>query len=114
MRDAGQSLGVNLSGKAGVWRDFADNAKGGDLIDLIQAVRGCNRTRSGRSQRFLGISDDMPTFLPQRKAYSRPEKPRGITNPGEEMLHWFAARGISAEVVKAFRLGEIEPSSMAR
>lgn len=107
--DAGQSLGVNLSGKAGVWRDFADNAKGGDLIDLIQAVRGCNKAEAVKeAKEFLGISDDMPTFLPQRKAYSRPEKPRGITNPGEEMLHWFAARGISAEVVKAFKVGQIE------
>ena len=107
--DAGQSLGVNLSGKAGVWRDFADNAKGGDLIDLIQAVHGCNKAEAVKeAKEFLGISDDMPAFLPQRKAYSRPEKPRGITNPGEEMLHWFAARGISAEVVKAFRVGQIE------
>ena len=107
--DAGQSLGVNLSGKAGVWRDFADNAKGGDLIDLIQAVRGCNKAEAVKeAKEFLGISDDMPAFLPQRKAYSRPEKPRGITNPGEEMLHWFAARGISAEVVKAFKVGQIE------
>ena len=107
--DAGQSLGVNLSGKAGVWRDFADSAKGGDLIDLIQAVRGCNKAEAVKeAKEFLGISDDMPAFLPQRKAYSRPEKPRGITNPGEEMLHWFAARGISAEVVKAFKVGQIE------
>ena len=107
--DAGQSLGVNLSGKAGVWRDFADNAKGGDLIDLIQAVHGCNKAEAVKeAKEFLGISDDMPAFLPQRKAYSRPEKPRGITNPGEEMLHWFAARGISAEVVKAFKVGQIE------
>lgn len=107
--DAGQSLGVNLSGKAGVWRDFADSAKGGDLIDLIQAVHGCNKSEAVKeAKEFLGISDDMPAFLPQRKAYSRPEKPRGITNPGEEMLHWFAARGISAEVVKAFKVGQIE------
>ena len=107
--DAGQSLGVNLSGKAGVWRDFADNAKGGDLIDLIQAVHGCNKAEAVKeAKEFLGISDDMPAFLPQRKAYSRPEKPRGITKPGEEMLHWFAARGISAEVVKAFKVGQIE------
>ena len=107
--DAGQSLGVNLSGKAGVWRDFADNAKGGDLIDLIQAVHGCNKAEAVKeAKEFLGISDDMPAFLPQRKAYSRPEKPRGITNPGEEMLHWFAARGISAGVVKAFKVGQIE------
>lgn len=107
--DVGQSLGVNLSGKAGVWRDFADSAKGGDLIDLIQAVHGCNKAEAVKeAKEFLGISDDMPTFLPQRKSYSRPEKPRGITNPGEEMLHWFAARGISAEVVKAFKVGQIE------
>lgn len=107
--DAGQSLGVNLSGKAGVWRDFADSAKGGDLIDLIQAVHGCNKAEAVKeAKEFLGISDDMPAFLPQRKAYSRPEKPRGITNPGEEMLHWFAARGISAGVVKAFKVGQIE------
>ena len=54
--DAGQSLGVNLSGKAGVWRDFADNAKGGDLIDLIQAVHGCNKAEAVKeAKEFLGI-----------------------------------------------------------
>lgn len=59
--ETGKSLGVNLSGKPGVWRDFADDAKGGDLIDLIQAVHGITKADAVReAKEFLGIASERP------------------------------------------------------
>ncbi len=106
--ETGNSLGVNLSGKAGVWRDFADDAKGGDLIDLIQAVHGVSKAEAVREAKdFLGIASERPQFVPERKKYMRPSRPSGLTNPGREMLLWFEKRGISAETVRAFRIGQL-------
>lgn len=106
--EAGQSLGVNLSGKAGVWRDFAADDKGGDLIDLIQAVHGVSKSDAVKEAKdFLGIVDDMPQFFPNRREFKRPDKPKSLTVPGDEMLRWFENRGISQATVKAFRIGQI-------
>lgn len=107
--DAGQSLGVNLSCKAGVWRDFADEAKGGDLIDLIQAVHGVGKAEAVKEAKvFLGIVDDMPKFEPRHKPFKKAEKPKGLTAPGEEMLRWFEGRGISQNTLRAFKVGQIQ------
>lgn len=107
--DEGQSLGVNLYGKAGVWRDFADEAKGGDLIDLIEAVKGIGKADAVKEAKdFLGIVDDMPKFEPRHKPFKKAEKPRGLTAPGEEMLRWFEGRGISQDTLRAFKVGQIQ------
>ena len=107
--EAGHSLGVNLAGKAGVWRDFADDNKGGDLIDLIQAVRNCGKAEAvHEAMDFLGIKADKPAFVPERKRYSKPERPKGVTRPGREMLEWFGKRGISPEIVSLYQIGEIQ------
>lgn len=51
--EAGDSLRVNLGGKAGLWKDFADQDKGGDQVDLIMAVMGIGQGRSSpRSKRI--------------------------------------------------------------
>lgn len=106
--ESGQSLGVNLSGKPGVWRDFADDAKGGDLIDLIQAVHGNTKAEAVAEARvFLGITAEHQQFAPNRKSYVRPSRPVGLALPGEEMLRWFEGRGISREVVADFKIGQL-------
>lgn len=108
MGEPGQSLGVNLSGKPGVWRDFADDAKGGDLIDLIQAVHGITKADAVReAKEFLGIASERPQFAPERKKYVKPTRPSGLTKPSPEMLLWFEKRGISKEVVEAFKIGQL-------
>ena len=106
---AGNSLGVNLAGKAGVWRDFADDAKGGDLIDLISTVHGVGKAEAVKlAKEWLGIGDFRPTFENRHKVeYKKPERPQGMTAPGEEMLRWFEGRGISREVVKMCKIGQI-------
>ena len=106
--ETGKSLGVNLSGKPGVWRDFADDAKGGDLIDLIQAVHGITKADAVReAKEFLGIAPERPQFAPERKKYVKPTRPSGLTKPSPEMLLWFEKRGISKETVEAFRVGQL-------
>lgn len=84
--EAGDSLRVNLGGKAGLWKDFADQDKGGDLIDLIMAVMGMDKAEAVREAKgFLGIRDDRPQFTTRPRAYKRPEKPK-CTKPKSEML----------------------------
>jgi twinkle protein len=66
----GDSLKVNLQGKAGVWRDFASDKGGKTLISLWCAVRGhpfkvCIVEAKG----FLGIRDDYERRI---QAYPRP------------------------------------------
>lgn len=106
--EAGHSLGVNLAGKPGVWRDFADDARGGDLIDLIQAAHGVGKAEAMKeAKEFLGITDIMPDFAPRRREYRRPERPQGIAPPGRDMLDWFASRGISGETLRAYQVAEL-------
>ena len=72
--EPGRSLKVNLSGKAGVWRDFADSDKGGDLVDLIQAVCGVSKADAvATAKEWLGIKDFKPNFSAVKKNYSRPK-----------------------------------------
>ena len=41
--EEGGSLKVSLKGsKAGIWKDFASDAKGGDLLDLWMRVNNCS------------------------------------------------------------------------
>ena len=105
--EAGDSMGVCLHGpKTGVWRDFADSAKGGDLIDLCAAVRGCSVAEAiGWAKSWLGIKDERPPFEPKRKSYKRPEKPK-CTIPKGPVKTFFESRGLSAETMALFKIGE--------
>ena len=68
--DAGDSMRVNLGGKAGLWKDFADDGKGGDLIDLIMAAHDCGKAEAVQEAKdFLGIRDDKPSFVTKPRAY---------------------------------------------
>ena len=104
--DAGDSLRVNIGGKPGVWRDFAADEKGGDLVDLIMACRNCSKAEAAKDAReFLGLKDDAPEFMPKRREYTRPEKPACIV-PKSAVAGFFAGRGLTPETVKAFKIGE--------
>jgi len=106
--EEGRSLRVHLTGtKAGVWTDFAGE-KGGDLIDLIAAVRGLSIANAVKEAKdYLGIEDRKPDFLPRHSAYKRPGKVQRLTAPSQQMMAWFEKRGLSETTVKAFRIGEI-------
>lgn len=101
--EAGDSLGVHLSGtKAGVWRDFAQDV-GGDLIDLFMHVRGCSLAEAIREAKaYLGVQD---VKLEAPRSYKRPPQkaPESKECPA---LHWLKAdRGITAEAMAAYRVG---------
>ena len=105
--DAGDSLCVNLGGKAGLWKDFADQEKGGDLIDLIMAVHGYGKADAVKAAKeFLGIKDDKPSFVTKQRAYKLPPKPK-CSKPKSEMMEYFAKRGITQPTLEAFRIGEM-------
>lgn len=106
--EEGRSLRVHLTGsKAGVWSDFAGE-HGGDLVDLIAAVKNMSIAEAVHEAKdYLGIEDKRPDFLPKRTAYKRPQKVQKLTKPGKEMLAWFANRGLTAETVAAFKIGEV-------
>lgn len=106
---AGDSLGVNLHGKPGVWKDFAGADKGGDLIDLIMAAHACDKASAVKAAKdWLGIKEDRPEFFPKQRAYKLPERPKTLTAPKSEMVEYFKSRGISEKTLKAYRVGEIQ------
>lgn len=103
---AGDSMRVNLGGKAGVWRDFASDDKGGDLIDLIMAVKGFSKREAVQEAKdYLGLRDDAQEFTPKRQAYKLPEKPQ-CKIPVNDVAAFFAKRKISSETLKAYKIGE--------
>ncbi len=75
--EAGQSLGVRLTGaKAGTWSDFAAGG-GGDLLDLIQAVQGLDKGAAVRwAKDYLGIGDGSRPPLPPPPRARPAETPR--------------------------------------
>lgn len=101
--DAGQSLGVHLTGqKAGVWGDFA-TGEGGDLLDLWCAVRNVGMAEACAQVRdYLGIREarvDNP-----RPSYTRPPR-EGIKGLSDKHRDWLCGeRKLSAESVKAYRI----------
>lgn len=104
--EEGGSLSVCLTGdKAGVWSDF-NEGRGGDLLDLWMAVRGNTLPEAMRdAAQYLGIRDSMPANQPPKKTFRRPEKPRCQT-PKSRVKEWLAGRGLNAETIAAFKVGE--------
>lgn len=108
--EPGESLKVHLTGdKAGVWKDFA-GGDGGDSLDLIAAVRGCDISAAmAEARRFLGIPDDQQRI--RTKTYKRPERPAGLQkfeNVGP-VVAWLRQHGISETVAaeyKVYALGD--------
>lgn len=106
---AGDSLGVNLNGKAGVWKDFAGSEKGGDLIDLIMASQNMGKAEAVKAAKeFLCLKDDAPEFMSVRKAYKLPAKPAMLTAPKSAVVEYMAGRGISQKTMQAYKVGEID------
>ena len=72
----GRSLKVNVGGKPGLWRDFADSGKGGKtLMSLWCSVRAAEfRVCIREAKEFLGLRDDYERRI-QPAAPGTPEKP---------------------------------------
>lgn len=101
--EAGDSLGVHLTGaKAGVWRDFSADV-GGDLIGLWMAAQGLSlRDACEAAMEFLGIAADRPTHV--SRPYRKPAKD-GVHRLTPEHAAWLRdVRKIPDETVAAYKL----------
>jgi len=101
----GKSLRVHLSGvKAGVWKDFSNDAQGGDILDLWRVARGISMPEAiTQAMDYLGIERKPP---PKTFTVPKVSEPKPV---GSEVEQWFAARGISRETVELFRVSEPKP-----
>lgn len=70
--EAGQSLKVNLTGKVGLWRDFAGDKGGKTLLSLWLHARNLPKFGAAvvEAKQYLGIADD---FQKRVQAYPAPE-----------------------------------------
>lgn len=82
--NAGHSLKVNLTGKVGMWRDFAGDKGAKTLISLWLHARNIQFPEAMReAKQFLGIADD---FQKRVRAYPAPNDAR----PAPEESAWKA------------------------
>lgn len=104
---AGKSLKVQLVGpRAGMWKDFGSNDKGGDLIDLWAAVRGISLGDAIRAAKeYLGIRD--PAFDGGRKReYLKPEKPESLKKlkARDDAWQFLHGRGLQPAVIERYKV----------
>ncbi|MBE0583490.1 MAG: hypothetical protein IH612_06950, partial [Desulfofustis sp.] len=107
--EPGQSLRLCLEGaKAGIWKDFADNGKGGDLLDLWQQCRGISFVDALKeAKEFAGINHDTPTlYSPAVKQRRKPPQKPECQKPAVTILRWFESRGIFQRSLDAYQVGQ--------
>lgn len=104
--EAGQSLGVHLSGdKAGIWADF-NGGQGGDLIDLWAVTRGIDLSKAlDEARGWLGISRPQ-AYREPKKTYVRPDKPRCVVPANRVRDYLMEDRKIPWDVIARFKVGE--------
>lgn len=100
----GDSMRVNLDN--GKWADFADTAKGGDVVSLVAAIHHCDQGDAARwLESWLGI--DRPAATPHPKkspgtwtTIPAPAPPNAIHHPrhGKPSATW-EYRGMAGELL---------------
>ncbi len=109
--EAGESLKVSLRGSsAGLWKDFASDEKGGDLLDLWAAVRGLGMGEAfTEACEYLGI--EIPSFSGHRevrRTVQTPKEAQRLT-PGDPVMEWLEThRAIPPETIQAYRVGAVK------
>jgi twinkle protein len=101
--EEGQSLKVHLSGsKAGVWKDFSDQDKGGDLLDLWAACRGLSFVDALKDAcKWLGVEFSPKFSVAGKKSFTRPSVRLGeVIQPKED--GYFDRRRINGSTLKAY------------
>lgn len=103
--EQGKSLSVRIRGaNAGIWKDFADDSKGGDLLDLWSACRGLSFFETiTEVKEYLGI-EETPKFN-NKKKYTKPKRPT-IKKVSDMLLNWFSKRGISQKTIIKLKVAE--------
>lgn len=103
--EAGSSLKINL--KSGLWKDWADDSAGGDLLDLYAAVKKKPLGVAMREcAKWLGIEQVTWGKRKVREGFSQVEKLdtfRALSK-APEVGTWLAARGFSPEVIAKYRI----------
>lgn len=104
--EAGQSLKVHLSGsKAGVWKDFSSDSRGGDLLDLWREVKGVTMAETLReAKRYLGIADTQ-FHGSAPKTYAQPVKPEVSAPKGNVLAYLTGERKLSLDALRAYKIG---------
>lgn len=105
----GKSLKIVLSGeKVGVWSDFEEQIKGGDLLDLWMAIRGLTLYESMvEAANHYHVPLDGKDSRPKR-LYNRPERPRNARRPQGAVMAYLKARGLSETTLEDFQIGELD------
>ncbi len=100
----GDSLRVHLTGnKAGVWKDFATDERGGDLLDLYAQTQNAPiRDAINWAKEYLGVLDSQIT---KKREYRKPDKPQ-CRAPQSNVRQWLTSRGITDEVIQRYRVAE--------
>ncbi|HAT9215383.1 TPA: AAA family ATPase [Legionella pneumophila subsp. pneumophila] len=105
--EAGQSLGVHLTGeKSGIWCDF-ENGDGGDLLDLWAKTQNLTLPEAIKEAiHYLGIS--MPHFQAYKSpTFAKPQKNNivslQISSPVMRYLN--EERGLRSETISAYKIG---------
>ena len=106
--EAGQSLGVHLTGdKAGVWCDFASGDRG-DLIDLWAKTRNLSLAEAIKeAAHYLGLT--VPHFEAHKTLnFVRPTKKTfgEISLSSPVMRYLIDERKLTIETIKAFKIAE--------
>lgn len=108
--DEGESLKVRLTGaKSGVWRDFADSEKGGDLLDLWMRSRRLTMPETLRqAKEYLGIKDEREAFYPASTKAKPVSMPAKAHTPGDKspVRAWLNQRGIPDATIDAYKVHE--------
>lgn len=102
--EAGDSLGVHLTGdKAGVWSDFSTSEKG-DFIGLWMAVRNLPLVDACREAlAFLGIAEERPQSR-EKRTWKKPTR-GGVHQLSVEHMRWLVdVRKIPVESIGAYKL----------
>lgn len=103
----GRSMKVKLSGnRAGLWSDFADGGKGGDLLELWKEARNISfKDAMKEAADFSGV-DLVPYKFANKKIYINPEKPKDIKRASTDLEEWFVGRGITTDTIEFFKIAQ--------
>lgn len=109
--ESGESLKVSLRGSsAGLWKDFASDEKGGDLLDLWAAVHGLSVGEAfAEACGYLGL--EIPSFSGHRevrRTVQAPKEAQKLT-PGDPVMDWLEhQRALPPETIQAYRVGSVK------
>jgi twinkle protein len=105
--EPGESLKIKLTGdNAGLWKDWAKDAPGGDLLDLYAGVKRIPLAQAMREcARWLGIEHVTWGKRKQREGVA-PEKLASFRRLSDvpEAHAWLIGRGFSQEVIDRYRI----------